>query len=130
MNASLDTNILLRYILKDIPSQVKKTEELLRDKSQIFYISDLVLAEVIFNLQSVNMPRKNIVEILTLIFNLSNIRVNHAILDQALPFYLNHPALSFVDCMAAFYAEKERKEPLWTFDRKLASQHPSAKRLS
>ena len=130
MNSSLDTNIILRYILEDVPKQSVKAEKLLGDQEQIFHISDLVLAEVIFNLQCYEMPRENIVDALLHLFSFPNIRVNHQILDKALPFYLEHPALSFVDCMAAFYAEENNAEPLWTFDRRLANQHPSAKRLS
>lgn len=130
MNCSLDTNILLRFIEGDVPEQCEKATDLLNDHTQTFCISDLVLAEVVFNLQMAKAPRKDIVAALNSIFSLPNIRVNHAVLDQALPFYLDHPALSFVDCMAAFYAESENKEPLWTFDRKLANQHPSAKLLA
>lgn len=127
MECSLDTNLLLRYIWKDIPSQTKKAEKLLNDQSQIFYISDLVIAEVVFNLQGTDAPRKNIVGILRQLFSMKNIRVNTALMERVLPFYEEHPALSFVDCCAAFYADINGREPLWTFDRKLANQHPSAK---
>ena len=130
MTASLDTNILLRYILEDAPHQCEKVKKLILNQEQPFYISDLVLAEVVFNLQGTKMPRKNIVSILSRLFDLPNVHVNHTILDQALPFYEDHPALSFVDCMAAAYAKAENKTPLWTFDRKLANQHPSAKLLA
>ena len=129
MISSLDTNILMRYIWKDVPSQYEKAAKLLDDTEQIFYISDLVIAEVVFNLKADHLHRKSIVGILENLFSKENIRVNQLITDVVLPFYTKHPALSFVDCMAAFYAESENKEPLWTFDRKLASQHPSAKRL-
>lgn len=130
MISSLDTNILMRYIWKDVPGQREKAIKLLDDTDQIFYISDLVIAEIVFNLKADHLRRKTIVKILESIFSKQNIRVNPMIADIVLPFYSEHPALSFVDCMAAFYAEKEGKEPLWTFDRKLASQHPSAKRLN
>lgn len=130
MNSSLDANIILRYILEDIPKQSKMVEELLKDQEQIFHISDLVLTEVVFNLQCYEMPRENIVGTLLHIFSLPNIRVNRQVLDKALPFYLEHPALSFMDCMATFYAEVNGTEPLWTFDKRLANQHPSAKKLS
>ena len=130
MISSLDTNILMRYIWKDVPGQREKAIKLLDGTDQIFYISDLVIAEIVFNLKADHLRRKTIVKVLENIFSKQNIRVNPMITDTVLPFYSEHPTLSFVDCMVAFYAEKEGKEPLWTFDRKLASQHPSAKRLS
>jgi len=38
-----------------------------------------------------------------------------------------HPKLSFEDCLAAEQASTSGATPLWTFDTKLAKQHPAAK---
>lgn len=127
MNSSLDTNILLRYILNDIPSQRKVAFSLINDVSQSFFVSDFVTSEVIYNLQVRNISRKDIITILYKIFEKKNIMTSNFVLDTVLPFYAEHPKLSFVDCYAAFEAERKGCEPLWTFDRKLAAQHPSAK---
>ena len=54
---------------------------------------------------------------------------NRGLFDLVLPYYESHPSLSFNDCMLAFYAELNHAEPLFTFDAKLAKQHPSAKKL-
>lgn len=128
MNSSLDTNILLRYIWDDVPGQCERVKKLLKDDSQVLHISDLVVAEVIFNLQTREPMRARIVEIIESIFALPNIAPNSFITDTVLPYYAAHPALSFVDCYAALEAEKKGWEPLWTFDRKLANQCPGAKR--
>lgn len=128
MFSSLDTNIIMRYIWRDVPGQREKAIALMDDNDQTFYISDLVISEVIFNLKSAKLQRKAIVGILSAIFEKKNIVVSDLVKNIVLPFYETHPALSFVDCYAAAEAEKKHWEPLWTFDRKLASQHPSAKR--
>lgn len=130
MYSSLDTNIIMRYIWHDIPGQREKAIALMDDETQTFYISDLVISEVIFNLKSANFPRKTIVSILNAIFEKKNIVISDLVKDDVLPFYETHPALSFVDCYAASEAEKKHWEPLWTFDRKLVNQHPSAKRVA
>ena len=127
---SLDTNILMRYIWKDVPGQREKAIALLDDKSSSFYISDLVISEVIFNLKIARLHRKSIVGVVEAIISKSNIHVSRFIADEVLPVYATHPALSFVDCYAACEAKQTDQEPLWTFDRKLANQHPSAKLLS
>ena len=127
MISSLDTNVLLRYIWKDMPGQRERAIKLIDDSDQDFYISDLVIAEVIFNLKADRLKRKSIVGILNAIFEKKNIQVNPFVVNTVLPFYAEHPALSFVDCYAAFEAEKKGCEPLWTFDRKLVNQHPNAK---
>lgn len=130
MTSSLDTNILLRYIWNDTPEQRDAVSALINDKPQTLYVSDLVVAEVIFNLESSGAKRDYIGTVLNKIFALPNIMVSDVLLAHGFPFYLRHPALSFVDCMTAAYAEVENKEPLWTFDRKLANQHSAAKLLA
>lgn len=127
MTASLDTNVLMRYIWKDVPGQREKAIELIDDEEQTFHVSDLVISEVVFNLKMDRLRRKTIVGVLESILSKKNIQVNPLIIDKVLPFFAEHPALSFVDCYAAFDAEADGAEPLWTFDRKLANQHPSAK---
>ncbi|MBQ3347969.1 PIN domain-containing protein [Candidatus Saccharibacteria bacterium] len=127
MNSSLDTNILLRYIWRDVPSQQASVNRLFDDTSQRFYISDMVVAELIFNLQNDKMKHNEIVDILMKIFEKKNVVVSDFVMETVLPFYAEHPALSFVDCYAAFEAERKGWEPLYTFDKKLANQHPSAK---
>lgn len=127
MKSSVDTNIILRYLWKDVDAQVKKVRKLFLDSEQILYVSDLVLAEVIFNLQSKGVARTNILEAIRALSEIPNLEISDFVMETVLPFYAEHPALSFVDCYAAFEAEKKGWEPLYTFDRKLANQHPSAK---
>ena len=129
MKSSLDTNIILRYLWKDVPGQREKATALLDDETQTFYISDMVVAEVIFNLQMDKLKRSTIVNILNQLFEKKNIEVSTFVKNTVLPFFAGHPALSFVDCYTAFEAEKSHAEPLWTFDRKLSAQHPSTKKL-
>jgi len=129
LESSLDTNILMRYIWNDIPSQCDKIKKLFASSDETFRISDMVIAEVVHNLQSWKVRRSSIVDSINSIFDLPNIVPNKFITDTVLPFYESHPALSFVDCYSAFEAEKFHAEPLYTFDQKLAAQHPSAKRL-
>ena len=105
MNSSLDTNIILRYIWKDVPGQREKAIKLMDDETQNFRISDLVVSEVVFNLKSDHLHRSSIVNVLQNIFAKKNIIVSPFITDTVLPFYESHPALSFVDCYSAFEAE-------------------------
>lgn len=123
---TLDTNIVLRYIWKDVPEQREKVEKLLNDEETMFCIPDCVIPEVIYNLQQSYVRRSSIVGVLYELAERKNIQISPFVLDTVLPFFAEHPALSFVDCYAAFEAEKKGREPLLTFDKKLAKQHPSA----
>ncbi|MBQ8985485.1 PIN domain-containing protein [Candidatus Saccharibacteria bacterium] len=126
MTSSLDTNILLRYIWKDVPGQREKAAELLNTPDKMFYISDLVVSELVYNLQLDDLRRSSIVGVLYELFARKNVISNPFLTELVLPFYAEHPALSFVDCYTAFEAEEKNRAPLWTFDKKLANQHKSA----
>lgn len=127
MISSLDTNILMRYIWADVPEQYEKVTKLIDDENQIFYVSDMVVAEVIYNLKISHIRRSSLVGAVQKLAERRNILMNNFVVDTVLPYFAEHPALSFVDCYVAMEAEERGREPLWTFDRKLANQHPSAK---
>lgn len=122
---SLDTCMIMRYIWGDVPEQAQKVNALLNDEEKIFYISDLVVSEVIYNMQVADLRRSSIVGVLYELAERKNIEISSFVVDTVLPFFAEHPALSFVDCYTAFEAEKKGRAPLLTFDRKLANQHPS-----
>ena len=128
---SLDTNILVRYITNDIPEKRQKAIKLL-DSGDTHRLSDLALAEIVSVLEyHYGFSRREITD--QLLFLLTHydgtIIYNRALTSEAFPFYLKHPKLSFYDCCLATYAKIEDSKPLFTFDKKLATQHPSAKEL-
>ena len=129
MTSSLDTNIIMRYIWKDVPGQRERAIELLDDESQTFYVSDLVIAEVAFNLKIDHLRRGTVAAVLRSLLGKRNIQASSLVTEVVLPYFAEHPALSFTDCYAAAEAEQKGYEPLWTFDKKLANQHSAAKRL-
>ena len=129
---TLDTNLIVHYILDDVPSQRKAVAKLLAKPNKMHTIRDLAITEAVYVLEEhYNQTRAEIA---------ANIQKFLEIFDDVLdydstlfwlvfPYYLHHPALSFNDCVMAFYAQIGETEPLLTFDKTLASQHPSAKLL-
>ena len=127
---SLDANILLRFILGDVESQSKAAISLLESSSEQLAVADQAFVEVVFVLEKgYEMARSDIVEALEGIISLPVINCNRVLLSAVLPHYLRSPALSFVDCCLATHADLNDAAPLYTFDRKLANQLPSAKLL-
>ena len=129
---TIDTNILLRIILNDAPDQTDKAIHLLIDDSRTFIIPDVVFCEMVHILsKNIGYPRRQVVEEITralsAFFNLS---YDLHIVTDVFHDYLSHPALSFEDCYLAYYATKNSAEPLWTFDKKLAHESPTAKEVS
>ena len=127
--ASLDTNIVLRLILKDIPDQYEQALELLHRPGVEYNVSDLAITEVVYVLQSQGKTRTQIIKALWGFLKPMNINANFNLFNQVFPMYLNHPKLSFNDCCLSVYATLNQAEPLWTFDHALAKSSPTAKLL-
>ena len=128
---TLDTNILLRFILNDIPEQRAKVIKLLSKPDTRYHVADLAISEMSYVLETqLKHPRILIVREVQQILSESNINCNRALFSEVLPFYLSHPKLSFADCCLSIYAALNQAEPLWTFDKKLALQSPTAKELN
>ena len=129
---SIDTNIILRCIMNDVPGQREKVLELLYTPKTVHYVEDLALAEVLYALENFYLlERDDAVERLAMFLARFDgfISYNRGLTSLAFPYYLDHPKLSFYDCCLASYAELKHREPLFTFDKKLAQQLPQAKVL-
>lgn len=129
---SLDTNLILRFLTNDNPAQRERVRKLLDMPSTNHVFFDVALCEVVYALETIyNFTRIEIVNHLNFFLTqyCDVISYNHVLTSEVFPFYLDHPKLSFVDCCLATMAEINKTEPLFTFDRKLANQHPAAKLL-
>lgn len=127
--ASLDTSVIVRILVRDNEPAYQKSLKLL-DQDLTFVIADLAISESVYVLETVYEKSRAEINDLFLFFlgrYDNKIKYNHDLTAAVFPFYLKHPKLSFNDCCLAALAELNNAEPLFTFDKKLASQHPSAK---
>ena len=128
---SLDTNLLLRLCMGDIPAQQQKVFHLLNSPNKTFYVADLAISEMVYVLETgEKYSRNKIAEYIKALLVRKNINCNRPLFRSVLPFYETHPKISFNDCCLAAYAALNQSEPLWTFDRKFAVQSGTAKLLS
>lgn len=123
---SLDTNVILRLMLKDVPQQCIRLVDLFMRHGYTYHVSDLAITEAVYVMQK-DYTRDEIVAYLRNLFSMEELRYNAVLFDQVFPMYLEHPKLSFNDCCLAAYAALNEAEPLWTFDQALAKQSPTAK---
>ena len=128
-HTSLDTNVLLRWLLGDIEEQAKIATRVIYS-AKSFDISDMAINEVVFVLERVvKADRKVIADNIYRILAQENFNCNRLLLKPATELYIQHSNLSFVDCCLAVQAELNNTTPLYTFDKKLAAQLKSAKLL-
>ena len=130
-SGSLDTNAILRLLINDIPRQHEAVRALLAETNGQFAVADIAIIELVFVLERYyGFSRQQVKEAVIGLMQLRGINCNRTMFEKALPVYLNHSALSFEDCCLATYAVLNDAEPLWTFDKKLATQTTSTKLIA
>ncbi len=126
---SIDTNVVLRLCVGDMPSQVAAANKLLKSSGSV-RIDDVAVIETVYVMnRGYNFNREEIAETLLALLTQPNVRCYLAGLQLALRYYCKHPALSFEDCYLTVQAEANQTVPLYTFDRKLANQLQHAELL-
>ena len=117
---SLDTNVVLRFLLDDVPGQTVKVKNLI-NKEEV-YVTDAVVIEVVYVLEKVyQYTRSDIVKLVSSFLYFGSVTHNPYFLLSTLDMYLEHSALSMVDCYASVEARVYGNQ-LTTFDKKLALQ--------
>lgn len=117
---SLDTNVVLRFLLDDVPEQTKKVTKIINNNT--VYITDVIAVEVIYVLEKVILlPREDIYKLVVDFLGFANVVHNPYFLLEAIDLYEHHSSLSIVDCYAAAEA-KAYSNQLVTFDKRLANQ--------
>jgi predicted nucleic-acid-binding protein len=113
----IDTNAILRYILRDSPEMAAEVKRQL--SSDNCFIPVEVVAEIVYVLSKVySVERAVIAKIISDIAHVSNIRVaSENVVFHALRVY-ETTTLDFVDCLLTGYA-KEDGYTIFTFDKKL-----------
>lgn len=117
---SLDTNVVLRFLLDDAPEQTDKAARIITNSK--VYVTDVVTVEVIYVLEKViELSRQDIAKLVNGFLGFANVIHNPYFLLDAISLYENHPSLSIVDCYAATEA-KAYNNKLVTFDKRLVNQ--------
>lgn len=117
---SLDTNVVLRFLLNDVPEQTDKAAKVI--VSDKVYVTDVVTVETIYVLEKViELSRQDIVKLVTDFLGFANVVHNPYFLLDAIDLYKQHSALSIVDCYATAEA-KAYNNKLVTFDKRLVTQ--------
>ncbi len=118
----VDTNIFIRYLTNDVPSQVDKIERLfdLAEKGEVRLVTGPpVFFEMAWTLKLFyNMSRKRIYECLSAILGIPELEVTDLdILEEALELF-NYTSADFSDAYIAVLSKKAGAESIATFNAK------------
>ena len=128
---AIDTNLIMRAILYDVPEQAEKVFDLLDMKATVFYVPDLAITETVYNLAGpqYKFSRKSIVKALEGFLTTPRVDYNSALFKRVFEMFLTYPKLSFNDCYLACHVADVGRKPIWTFDQAFAKQAENAKLL-
>jgi len=116
---AVDTNVLVRLIVRDDPEQVRIAESFVSTGA---WASHLVLAEATWVLDAVyDRTPEQIAIAIDMLLNHKDLTIQDAeVVTNALEHFRRRPALGFSDCLVLEMARKSGHLPLGTFDRDLA----------
>lgn len=116
----LDTNVLVRFIVKDDHRQGAKAAEFLRQTDETFFINSIVLCEFVWVLETAyGYSRATIVQALTLILFTNQFEIEERDLAlNALEDYRTSKG-DFADCLIGRRNRASGCDKTATFDRKL-----------
>jgi predicted nucleic-acid-binding protein len=119
---TVDTNILLRLTVRDIPEQWELVKRLFSDSRVICWVPAVVVSEYVFALEHhYTLTRPQIRQMVLTLDQLPTLRWETAVIVKAVEAWCQHPKLSFVDCLLADWAS-DQKTVLLSFDKKLSTQ--------
>lgn len=117
---SLDTNVVLRFLLDDVPEQTAAATKTIEQNK--VYVTDVAVVELVYVLEKVILLSRQDVSTLMMGFlGFANVVHNPYFLLDTIKMYENHPSLSIVDCYGSAEASAYGNK-LVTFDKRLASQ--------
>ena len=124
---AVDTNVLVRLVVRDSPEQVRLAESFIVSGA---WVSHLVLAEAMWVLDAVyDRTPEQIAGAIDMLLNHKDLTIQDAeVVTAALEHFRKRPVLGFSDCLVLEIARKSGHTPLGTFDRDLAKLD-AAKRL-
>lgn len=116
---ALDTNVLVRLIVRDDPDQVTRAEAFVETGA---WVSLLVLAETMWVLQSVyGLDQRRVVTVVEMLLDHDRLTLqDEDVVRRAYATFRGEPTVEFSDCLIVETARKAGHRPVGTFDRRLS----------
>ena len=115
---AVDTNVLVRLIVRDDPEQVDRAEAFV---AQGAWVSVLVLAEAVWVLDSVyGLNRKRIGTVVRMLIEHDHLTLQEEdVVRTAHSMFERRRSVGFSDCLIVAAARKAGHVPVGTFDRRM-----------
>ena len=116
---AVDTNVLVRLIVRDEPAQVEKAEAFV---AQGGWVSQLVLAETVWVLESVyGLGRAQVATVVGMLVEHDRLALqDEDVIRGAHAAFEHSRSAEFTDCLVVSVARKAGHLPVGTFDRAMS----------
>ena len=116
---AIDTNVLVRLVVRDEPAQVEKAEAFV---GQGAWVSHLVLAETVWVLESVyGLSREQIATVVGMLVEHDRLTLqDEDVIRRAHSAFERDSSVGFTDCLIVEAARKAGHLPVGTFDRAMS----------
>jgi len=123
---AVDTNVLVRLIVRDNEDQAERAEEFV---SQGAWVAHLVLAETTWVLDSVyERTPGQVADAIEMLLRHEHLTLQDSdSIERALEVFRRKPGLGFSDCLVLEISRKAGHLPLGTFDRNLGKLEGTAR---
>jgi len=123
---AVDTNVLVRLVTRDDPSQATDAESFVANGA---WVSSLVLAETTWVLVNVyGLGTNALARAIDMLLNHRDLALEDPeVISAALKRFRQHPKLGFSDCLILETARKAGHLPLGTFDKGLGKMDGAQK---
>lgn len=113
----IDTNLLLRFLLNDIPSQAQSVANLLKNPPGSLILTDVAFAELAWVMVSFyQFPKVDIIEKLFSILNMDILSLNKPLLSKTLKIYSENQ-IDYIDAYHAAVVSQDNLDSIFSFDK-------------
>lgn len=113
----VDSNLILRFLLKDHPKQSPQARKLFKNPHETLILTDIVVAEVIWILTSYyKFSKEDVAEKIYQLLKIPTLKTNMHTIVRTLHLYRNFN-IDYIDAYLAAYCEKEKLEGIYSFDK-------------
>jgi len=117
----LDTNIFIRFLTDDVPEKVDACEEIFKkavEKQETLFTTDLVIAEIIWVLESFyELPKNEIQDKVEKILNTPNLICPHKDLILSALMLYSEKNIDYIDAYNALILKENGIEELYSYDK-------------
>ena len=117
----LDTNIFIRFLTDDVPEKVDACEEIFKkavEKQETLFTTDLVIAEIVWVLESFyELPKNEVQDKVEKILNTPNLICPHKDLILSALVLYSEKNIDYIDAYNALILKENGIEELYSYDK-------------